>query len=123
MHTVQLHHLNTSLNLSPVTKSKRVKWMGLLEQSVLLENLEERDQSENLDIDGKLTLKRTLKQDTGVECINFAQNRNIVTSSYVQGCETLGSIKWNKGVYCLTTELLAAQGTLLHGVTRNRIQY
>jgi len=41
--------------------------VGFLEQNVLLENLKERDQSQNLDIDGKLTLKRTLKQDTVVE--------------------------------------------------------
>jgi len=88
--------LNPSPNLSPVIKSKRVEWLGLLTQSVLLENLEERNQSPNLGIDGKLTLTGTLKQDTGVECINFAQNRNIVTNSYAQGCETLGSIKWGK---------------------------
>lgn len=66
MHTVQLHDLNTPPNLSPVIKSKRVEWVGLLAQSVLLENLEERDQSKNLDIDGKLKLKRTLK--TGYKC-------------------------------------------------------
>ena len=54
--------------------------MGLLAQSVLLENLKERDQSQNLDIDGKLKLKRTLKQDRGVEWIHFAQSRNILAS-------------------------------------------
>jgi hypothetical protein len=53
-------------------------------------------QSQNLDIDGKLTLKRILKQDRSVEWIHFAQNRNILAISYVQGCETSGSIKWKK---------------------------
>jgi len=67
-----------------------VGWVGLLAQSVLLENLKERDQAQNLNIDWKLTLKRTLKQDRGVKWIHFAQNRNILASSYLQGCETLG---------------------------------
>jgi hypothetical protein len=50
-----------------VIKWKRVGWVGLLAQIALLENLKESDQSQNLDIDGKLTLNRTLKQDRGVE--------------------------------------------------------
>ena len=57
-----------------------------------------------------------------MEWIYFAQNRNILASSNVKGCETSGSIK-RKKMDLLTKGLLAAQETLLHGVTQNRIKY
>jgi len=79
-----------------VIKSKRVGWVGLLTQSVLLETLMDRDQWQNLDIDGKLKLKPTLKQDRGVELVPFAHIKNILANSCVQDCETSGSIKWKK---------------------------
>jgi hypothetical protein len=55
--------------------------VGLLAECVLLETLEEKDHSQNLDIDEKLTLKRTFKQDRYVDWIDVVQNRNILGRS------------------------------------------
>jgi hypothetical protein len=73
LHNEELHNFYLSQNIITVIRSRRMRWAGHVAwmgemrnaYSILMENLKEKDYSEELGLDAKITLKYILEKECG----------------------------------------------------------